>query len=127
MFGTLPAWGLYCRHVRGLKLHNVKLLLAAPDARHALVFDDVEELDVDGLDCAFSSGAAPLVKMTRTLAATIRGCRPQAPKGVFLKLEGQENKGIALLANDLRQAGKWLEAESDAARAEVAQAGNLGA
>ena len=127
MFGTLPAWELYCRHVKGLKLHNVKLLLAAPDARHAVVFDDVEELDLDGLDCAFSPGAAPLVKMTRTRAATIRGCRPQAPKGVFLKLEGQENAGIALLANDLRQAGKWLEAESDAAKAEVAQAGNLGA
>ena len=102
-----------------------KLLLAAPDARHAVVFDDVEELDLDGLDCAWSPGAEPLVKMTRTRAATIRGCRPQVPKGVFLKLEGQENAGIALLANDLRQAGKWLEAEPDAARDAVAQAGNL--
>jgi polygalacturonase len=125
MFGRLPAWGLYCRHVKGLKLHNVKLLLAAPDARHAVVFDDVEELDLDGLDCAWSPGAAPLMKMTRTRAATIRGCRPQAPQGVFLKLEGQENAGIALLANDLRQAGKWLEAEPDAAKDAVAQAGNL--
>jgi polygalacturonase len=125
MFGTLPAWGLYCRHVKGLKLHNVKLLLTAPDARHAVVFNDVEDLDLDGLDCAFSPGAAPLLKMTRTRGATIRGCRPQAPKGVFLKLEGQENAGIALLSNDLRQAGKWLEAEPDAAKDAVAQAGNL--
>ena len=125
MFGTLPAWGLYCRHVKGLKLLNVKLLLAAPDARHAVVFDDVEELDLDGLDCACSAGAAAQVKMTRTRAATIRGCRPQAPRGVFLKLEGHENAGIGLLANDLRQAGKWLEAESGAARDAVAQAGNL--
>jgi hypothetical protein len=44
---------------------------------------------------------------------------------VFLKLEGQENAGIALLANDLRQTGKWLEADPDAARDAVAQAGNL--
>ena len=125
MFGTLPAWGLYCRHVRGLRLQNVKLLLAAPDARHAVVFDDVEALDVDGLDCAYSPGAAPIVKMTRTRVVTIRGCRPQAPDGVFLQLEGKENSGIALLANDLRQAGKWLEADSDTAREAVAQSGNL--
>jgi polygalacturonase len=125
MFGRLPAYGFYCRHVKGLKLHNVKLLLAAPDPRHAVVFDDVEELDLDGLDCAWSPGAAPLLKMTRTRAAMIRGCRPQAPQGVFLKVEGQENAGIALLANDLRQAGKWLEAEPDTARDAVAQAGNL--
>jgi polygalacturonase len=125
MFGTLPAWGLYCRHVRGLKLHSVKLLLAAPDARHAVVCDDVEDVDVSGLDCAWSPEAAPLVKMTRTRAATFRGCRPRAAKGVFLKLEGQENTGIALLGNDLRQAGKWLEADPDAAKEAVAQAGNL--
>ena len=64
MFGTLPAWGLYCRHVRGLKLDHITLQLAAPDARHAVVFDDVEDLDVNALDCAFSPGAAPMVKMT---------------------------------------------------------------
>ena len=125
MFGTLPAWGLYCRHVRGLKLHNVKLLLASRDARHAVVCDDVEGLDLDGLDCAWSPEAAPLVKMTRTRAALICGCRPRTPKGVFLKLEGQENKGIALLGNDLRQAGEWLQTEPDAAKDAVAQAGNL--
>jgi polygalacturonase len=125
MFGALPAWGMYCRHVRGLKLRNVKLLLGAPDARHAVVFDDVEELDVDGLDCACSPGAAPLVKMTRVRAATIRGCRPRAPQGVFLKVEGQENAGIALLANDLRETGKWLEAEPETAKDAVAQTGNL--
>jgi hypothetical protein len=63
--------------------------------------------------------------MSATRAATIRGCRPQAAQGVFLKVEGLDNSGIALLANDLRQAGKWLEAEPDQAREAVAQAGNL--
>jgi polygalacturonase len=125
MFGTLPAWGLYCRHVRGLKLNNVKLMLAAADARHAVVFDDVEALDIEGLDCAYSAGAAPLVKMVRTRAVTIRGCRPVAPGGVFLKLEGKESAGIALLANDLRQAGKWLDADPNAPKDALAQTGNL--
>jgi polygalacturonase len=125
MFGTLPAWGLYCRHVRGLRMNNVKMRTAAPDARHAVVFDDVETLDLDGLDCGYSSGAAALVKMAMTRGATIRGCRPLAPTGVFLKLEGKENAGIALLANDLRQVGKWLEADTAAPKDIVAQSGNL--
>ena len=41
MFGKLPAHGLYCRHVRGLTLTDVRLLTDEPDGRHALVLDDV--------------------------------------------------------------------------------------
>ncbi len=33
MFGKLPAYGLYCRHVSGLKLTNVQLQLAGVDKR----------------------------------------------------------------------------------------------
>ena len=52
MFGRLPAYGLYCRHVRGLKLSNVQLQLAGADKRHAVVFEDVHNAMVDGLDAA---------------------------------------------------------------------------
>ena len=52
MFGVLPAYGLYCRHVKNLRLDNVHLETEQPDARPAVVFDDVEDLAVDGLDPA---------------------------------------------------------------------------
>jgi polygalacturonase len=48
MFGTLPAYGLYCRHVKGLRLLNVQFALSKPDARPAMVFDDAEDVLVDG-------------------------------------------------------------------------------
>ncbi len=32
-FGRLPAYGLYCRHVEGIVLHNVTLDYTSPDAR----------------------------------------------------------------------------------------------
>lgn len=41
MFGTLPAYGFYCRHVRGLKMDNVQLSTTPPDERQAIVCDDV--------------------------------------------------------------------------------------
>lgn len=49
MFGELPAWGFYVRHVEGLSMKNVKLKIKAPDYRPALVFDDVKGLDINGL------------------------------------------------------------------------------
>ena len=45
MFGkTMPAYGIYARHVRGVKLQNVRTTLLKPDARPATVFIDVEDV-----------------------------------------------------------------------------------
>lgn len=41
MFGELPAWGFYVRHVRDIVFRNVCLSLADSDFRPAFVFDDV--------------------------------------------------------------------------------------
>jgi hypothetical protein len=44
MFGDLPAYGFYCRHVQGLSFENVTVTSTHEDGRPALVFDDVLEL-----------------------------------------------------------------------------------
>ncbi|MFQ6034360.1 MAG: glycoside hydrolase family 28 protein [Sedimentisphaerales bacterium] len=47
MFGRLPAYGFYCRHVKGLRISNVQLQLLKPDQRHAIVFEDVQDAITD--------------------------------------------------------------------------------
>ena len=42
MFGELPAWGLYVRHVEGLTMKNVQLMIKEADYRPAIVLDDVK-------------------------------------------------------------------------------------
>lgn len=44
MFGELPAWGLYVRHVAGLTMRKITVKIKAPDYRPAMVFDDVKGL-----------------------------------------------------------------------------------
>lgn len=44
MFGELPAWGFYLRHVRNITLKNVQLSLADDDFRPAIVEEDVENM-----------------------------------------------------------------------------------
>jgi hypothetical protein len=41
MFGRLPAWGLYARHVDGLALLEVSCTALSDDAREMIVLDDV--------------------------------------------------------------------------------------
>ena len=42
MFGELPAWGFYLRHVRDITFKNVQLSVADDDFRPAIVEEDVE-------------------------------------------------------------------------------------
>ncbi len=72
MFGKLPAYGLYCRHVRGLKLFNVQLQLEKPDQRHAVVFEDVEDALIDCLDAPLSPGTGEMIRLTDVKKVSIR-------------------------------------------------------
>ena len=45
MFGELPAFGFFVRHVDGLVLRNIRIYQTKPDARPPFVFDDVKNLD----------------------------------------------------------------------------------
>ncbi|WP_336969212.1 glycoside hydrolase family 28 protein [Sphingobium aromaticiconvertens] len=47
--GTLPAHGLYIRHARNISLRDVSFDVEKPDARPAILFDDVAGGVVDGL------------------------------------------------------------------------------
>ncbi len=49
MFGELPAWGLYVRHMDGLIMKNIRLRIEAPDYRPGIVFDDVHDLDMESV------------------------------------------------------------------------------
>lgn len=48
MFGELPSWAFYVRHVNGLSMKNVRLSVRDNDFRPAYVFDDVKNLILEG-------------------------------------------------------------------------------
>jgi hypothetical protein len=50
MFGELPSWGFYIRHVKGITMKNIKLKLDNVDYRPAFVLDDVQEAVLENLD-----------------------------------------------------------------------------
>jgi polygalacturonase len=100
MFGTLPAYGFYCRHVDGLSLAQVRIETTAPDRRPALACDDVQNLAIDALSTSNAEAAAPVIVLNDVRGALIRGCRPLSPTNVFLRLTGKSGS-ISAIGNDL--------------------------
>ena len=106
MFGRLPAYGLYCRHVRGLALTDVSVRCLATDARPMLVCDDVADLVLTRVNSATAPTGAPVVWFPGVRNATVRGCVAPPGTGVFLVAEGTEDRlaTVRLEDNDMRQA-----------------------
>ncbi len=100
MFGTLPAYGFFCRHVKGLTFHNLQLRTSAPDYRHAIVFDDVNEAVIDSPDVPFAAEAAGMIRCTNSRNIFIRNCRPPKGTELFLDLRGSQAENILLMSND---------------------------
>ena len=52
MFGELPAWGFYVRHATGLSMKNITVKYEKEDFRSAMVFDDVNGLQLQQVNIA---------------------------------------------------------------------------
>ncbi|UCD53139.1 MAG: hypothetical protein JSW27_10940, partial [Phycisphaerales bacterium] len=124
MFGTLPAYGFYCRHAKGLTFTNVQLRTAAPDQRHAVVCEDTQDVSIDGLDSGFSPGAAATLRLTNTRGALVRGCRPVAGTSLYLDLQGSKSERVVLTGNDFSGVREIAETGQDVGERALAEFAN---
>ncbi|NCO37243.1 MAG: hypothetical protein AUJ96_16910 [Armatimonadetes bacterium CG2_30_66_41] len=110
MFGRLPAYGLYCRHVDGLKLTDVKMSCLAPDARPMLVCDDVKNLLLQTVNAATAPERFPVMWFLGVRDATISNCTTPPGTRTFVMAEGDADqlRTVVLKDNDTRQSGQPL-------------------
>ena len=56
--GTLPAYGIFARHVRDLELVNIRLNYSTNDFRPGIVFSDINGLLIDNLKSQVATGVS---------------------------------------------------------------------
>jgi len=124
MFGALPAYGFFCRHVKGLGFRNVSLTTSAPDFRHAMAFDDVQDAVIDSLDAPYASKAAGMIRLSDCSDITVQNCRPPTGADPFLDVTGPKSSNILLFSNDLSKAREVLQKTDDVPPSAVVLAAN---
>ena len=113
-----PAYGMYARNVKNLTLHNVRFEFEKPDARPAIVFDNVQDASITGVS-AKGSADAELFRIINSKDVLIASCRVLANAATFLQVEGDLCEGIVVNGGDLRKALKPLVFERGAAKSAV--------
>ena len=105
MMGRLPAFGFYVRHADRVRLRNVECIADKPDARPAIVCDDVDDIILAGLELSAPTGYAPIFDLRNTRRAFLNGMRSPAGTGtqVFAAISGAASSGITLLGNSLNK------------------------
>jgi polygalacturonase len=70
--GTLPAYGIYARHVRGLELANIHVNFRTNDFRPSASFADVQGLEIDNFKPQVAAGVKAAVFADNVGGITIR-------------------------------------------------------
>jgi hypothetical protein len=109
MFGTLPAYGFYCRHARGLRFQHLDLGFERDDHRPALVFEDVNDLNIFDFDARSTASTEALIWLRQVNGAFIHGCRPCRKVGTFLRVDSELSDNITLINNDLSSVKRLFE------------------
>jgi len=102
MFDDLPAYGLYCRHASGLKVDGIELGVDRPDARPALVLDDVSRVIIRAMQATPPVEGGPLAWLRSVRGCVLDGLRPRTETKTLLRLSGMDTAGIRIVRSDLR-------------------------
>lgn len=125
MFGDLPAYGLYARHVNGLMLKNININTNEPDGRHGMFGEDIKNLDVDQLQISTPADQSALIKLVQSKKALIHNCKATDGTYNFLNIKGDLSEDIEVKESDLMKSEIPFLVENNEKQDIISQSDNL--
>jgi len=119
MFGKLPAYGFYIRHVNNIEFNGVRLEPKEEDKRPALVTDDVNGLIINKLSAKASPNSKALIYLRDTENVSINQSSGTSPVPVFLVVSGNKSKNIVLKDIDFSNVNRKYLLENMAQKKQI--------
>jgi hypothetical protein len=109
-FGPIiPAYGVWARHVKGLKLKNITFRLKNNDLRPVFICEDGKDIELSGWRVPETSGAESVIRLENVDGATISKVNVKGSAEAFVRVEGTESKNVKLIKNKIPGIKKKLE------------------
>lgn len=97
---TIPAYGVWARHVKGLKLINVKFNLKKNDLRPAFIIEDGKAIEITSCNIPQTSGAQSIIRLENVEGAVISRNEVKGNANVFVLEEGN-SKEVKMVNNKI--------------------------
>jgi hypothetical protein len=113
---TIPAYGVWARHVKGLKLINITLKLKNNDLRPAIICEDGDDLEIRSCSIPKTSGGQSIIRLEQVRGAIISRVKVNGSAAVFVRVEGNESRDIKLVGNKTPGIKKLVETSAEVKR-----------
>ncbi len=99
-FGPLvPAYGIWARHVKGLKLNNISFSLDGNDLRPAFVCEDGEDIQLNNWKIPETNGAQCIIRLENVSGASITRTEAKGVADAFVRVEGAGSNRVQVEQN----------------------------
>jgi hypothetical protein len=120
LLGTIPAYGLYARHIEGLIISDVSFSTKRDDVRPALVLDDVKYAELSGIQPMGMGISQSELRFINVQETTVRDCSAKGPVKFLVHAEGVLTNRITISVSTFSQLKdiylRSIEVRKDAVR-----------
>jgi hypothetical protein len=100
-FGPIiPAYGVWARHVEGLKLKNITFRLKNNDLRPAIICEDGKNIEITQCHIPETNGAQSVIRLENVNGAVISNNEVKGKANAFVLEEGN-GKGVKMANNKI--------------------------
>jgi hypothetical protein len=108
MFGDLPSYGFFIRHVDGISLRNIHLNVEGKELRPAIVCDDVSKLELSGSRFSGVQDGEAVVRLSQTNRALLKENQVDGNAKIFFRVLNGSND-IVMTGNFLKNVTSLMD------------------
>jgi polygalacturonase len=106
---TIPAYGLWARHINGLQLQNIRFHLKSNDKRPAIICEDGRNIVIEHCSIPETTNAEAIFRFEKVQGIAITNSDVKGNADAFIRIEQSDNKSLKLANNNAISVKKQLE------------------
>lgn len=109
IFGILPSYGFYIRHVQNITIDDIWLNFAESDHRPAIYCDDVSQLEIRSLKAMGSTQTPEIIRLKNSREVLINLSKSMSQAKTFVGVYGEKTEKIHLRDNYMKNVVNMIE------------------
>ena len=110
---VIPAYGVWARHVKGLKLKNITFRIRNNDLRPVFICEDGKDIELTGWNIPETEGAESIIRLENVEGAVINDNTIAGIVAVFVRVEGASSRSVQIKNNKSRGIKKDIELSAE--------------